>query len=109
MGYDVSGGYHSRLHRKVRSLLVSFLSIRIESRTRPAYLHIHVFSSTSANLPGAPSDSSFELTVGGGMDVMGVMRLQINWVRSEIAGYPTNKLEATVGGVFPIPIEVSRE
>jgi hypothetical protein len=52
--------------------------------------------------PLFPSESSFEMVIGGGVDMFGFLRTQIDYVRFDLGGYPTNNVRVSGGGVVPL-------
>jgi hypothetical protein len=50
----------------------------------------------------APPESSSEMVIGGGLDMYGFLRMQIDYVRFDLAGYPANNVRISVGGVVPL-------
>lgn len=63
-----------------------------------------LFGRSRLRLPDAPSESVNAINVGAGLDMFAIVRLQFDWVRMDLPGYPSNNLGFFAGVVIPLCI-----
>jgi hypothetical protein len=65
------------------------------------FAHV-LWGKVNARSPEQPSESGSEMVIGGGWDSLLFLRIQFDYIRLSVNGYPENSWRLCVGGVVPL-------